>query len=235
MGDHGATDGLYTWQQVAKHNTADSAWVYIDDTVYDITSFIDRHPGGRDVILLTAGRDITDLFRTYHPFTEMPMKVIQQFKIGKLKGPSEFPSFQPDSGFYKECRDELARYFKDNNLDYKVERKTQEIDLYSDFNPSDLLSLCQSMRAGIWRYVLIMIGIFVPWLMAWTQRSTLPFLVRWVLMVMAGVFQGMLLIHTMHDCSHTAFGHVPQIWKYMGRICLDLTCGCSFDAWYVDH
>ena len=111
---------MFTWQQVAKHNTAESAWVYVDDTVYDVTSFIDRHPGGRDMILLMAGRDITDLFRTYHPFTETPMKVIQQFKIGKLKGRSEFPIFQPDSGFYKECRLEIGRYFKDNNLDYKV-------------------------------------------------------------------------------------------------------------------
>ena len=112
---------MFTWQQVAKHNTAESAWVYVDDTVYDVTSFIDRHPGGRDMILLMAGRDITDLFRTYHPFTDSPMKVIQQFKIGKLKGRSELPIFQPDSGFYKECRLQIGRYFKDNNLDYKIQ------------------------------------------------------------------------------------------------------------------
>lgn len=211
MAQNDGTDRQYTWQEVAKHNDARSAWVYIDDVVYDVTSFVDRHPGGRDMILLMAGRDITDLFTTYHPFTETPRKVIQQYRIGTLKGRSEFPSFQPDTGFYAECRHEIGRYFKENNLDYK------------------------SMRAGIWRYGLIMVAITCSWLMAWTQRASLPFVARLALMVLAGVFQGMLLIHTMHDCSHTAFGHVPQIWKYLGRICLDLTCGCSFDAWLHQH
>ena len=28
---------MYTWQEVAKHNTRESAWIYIHDTVYDIT------------------------------------------------------------------------------------------------------------------------------------------------------------------------------------------------------
>eukprot|EP00483_Globobulimina_turgida_P001858 UN01860 len=45
----------------------------------------------------------------------------------------------------------------------------------------------------------------------------------------------MLLIHTMHDVSHTAFGHTPMLWKYTGRMCLDLICGCSFDAWLHQH
>ena len=52
-------------------------------------------------------------------------------------------------------------------------------------------------------------------------------------MIIAGSFQGMLLIHTMHDCSH-AFGRTA-VWKYLGRMCLDLTCGCSFDAWLHQH
>ena len=34
--------------------------------VYDVSEFIDRHPGGADQILLGAGRDITQLFESYH-------------------------------------------------------------------------------------------------------------------------------------------------------------------------
>ena len=67
-----------------------------------------------------AGRDLTDLFPTYHPFTEKPKEILKKFKIGKLKGPSEFGTFKKDSGFYKECQQEVGKYFKDNNLDYKV-------------------------------------------------------------------------------------------------------------------
>lgn len=54
--------GKFTWQEVAKHNTAQSAWVIVDDGVYDLTGFVDKHPGGREMMLLAAGRDCTDLF-----------------------------------------------------------------------------------------------------------------------------------------------------------------------------
>ena len=30
----------YTWQDVAKHNKEDSAWVIVDDGVYDITGAV---------------------------------------------------------------------------------------------------------------------------------------------------------------------------------------------------
>ena len=34
--------------------------------VYDVSGFIERHPGGVDQLMLGAGRDITSLFESYH-------------------------------------------------------------------------------------------------------------------------------------------------------------------------
>ena len=31
---------------MAEHNTRDDCWIILDDRVYDITRFIDAHPGG---------------------------------------------------------------------------------------------------------------------------------------------------------------------------------------------
>lgn len=36
---------------------------------YDLSSFIHRHPGGMEAILLGRGRDCTAMFESYHPFT----------------------------------------------------------------------------------------------------------------------------------------------------------------------
>jgi delta8-fatty-acid desaturase len=36
----------YTASDVARHSTKEDAWVIIDDSVYDITHWIPRHPGG---------------------------------------------------------------------------------------------------------------------------------------------------------------------------------------------
>lgn len=49
---------------VAAHASATDCWTIIDGTVYDITPYIDRHPGGRREILKACGVDATVLFTT---------------------------------------------------------------------------------------------------------------------------------------------------------------------------
>lgn len=51
----------FTVEEVASHNTFESAWVIIDNKVYDVTQFIAKHPGGsesfsKDIL----GTDITN-------------------------------------------------------------------------------------------------------------------------------------------------------------------------------
>lgn len=40
----------------------------IDGKVYDIKPFLDRHPGGNDLLRLAAGRDATVMFHSYHRY-----------------------------------------------------------------------------------------------------------------------------------------------------------------------
>lgn len=51
----------YTAAQVAEKNTAQECWTIINGKVYDLTSYIPRHPGGDD-ILRACGTDGTTLF-----------------------------------------------------------------------------------------------------------------------------------------------------------------------------
>lgn len=76
--------GKYTWQQVAAHNTAESCWVTVDGKVYDITGFLDKHPGGKEMLLLAAGRECTDLFNSYHWMRpDRPRKFLAAYEIGE--------------------------------------------------------------------------------------------------------------------------------------------------------
>lgn len=43
-------------EEVAKHNSRDSCWVIVSSNVYDVTDFLDNHPGGANVILRYAGQ-----------------------------------------------------------------------------------------------------------------------------------------------------------------------------------
>lgn len=51
----------YTLEEVALKNSEQECWTIINESVYDITSYIPRHPGGNE-ILLACGNDGTSLF-----------------------------------------------------------------------------------------------------------------------------------------------------------------------------
>jgi L-lactate dehydrogenase (cytochrome) len=50
--------------EVEKHNSRKSCWVIISGEVYDVTDFIDEHPGGAGVVLRYAGKvmKVNDIF-----------------------------------------------------------------------------------------------------------------------------------------------------------------------------
>ena len=52
--------------EVAKHTSEDSLWCIIDHKVYDLTDFLDAHPGGNVVLSQVAGQDATVDFYNLH-------------------------------------------------------------------------------------------------------------------------------------------------------------------------
>ncbi|MFA6536721.1 MAG: cytochrome b5-like heme/steroid binding domain-containing protein [Candidatus Paceibacterota bacterium] len=77
--------GGYTLAEVARHNSGASCWVAIAGGVYDVTSFIERHPGGSDAILSLCGVDGSSAFDNQHGGQSKPAEELVSFKIGVLK------------------------------------------------------------------------------------------------------------------------------------------------------
>jgi cytochrome b involved in lipid metabolism len=75
----------YTMEEVSKHNSKESCWSVIRGEVYDLTSWVNKHPGGPDKILRICGKDGTDLFIKQHGGAERPENILENFKIGVLK------------------------------------------------------------------------------------------------------------------------------------------------------
>jgi L-lactate dehydrogenase (cytochrome) len=53
--------------EVAKHNTAEDCWVVLNGQAYDMTDFMEDHPGGAGIIMKYAGRDASRAFNPIHP------------------------------------------------------------------------------------------------------------------------------------------------------------------------
>ena len=74
----------FTAAEVADHNAAGDAWLIIDGKVFDVTQYVDKHPGG-DKILRNVGGDVSKEFRgPQHP-THV-FETVDRFCIGELSG-----------------------------------------------------------------------------------------------------------------------------------------------------
>lgn len=72
----------YTWDQVREHSSFDDCWLVIEGRVYDVTRFIDEHPGG-DVIVDGAGTDATELFEDIG-HSEIARDMLEEYMIGMV-------------------------------------------------------------------------------------------------------------------------------------------------------
>jgi cytochrome b involved in lipid metabolism len=61
-----SSDKTYSLASVASHSTPSDCWVIVRDKVYDVTAWVPQHPGGA-LIYVSAGKDCTQLFDSYHP------------------------------------------------------------------------------------------------------------------------------------------------------------------------
>lgn len=70
--------------EIAKHNTEKDCWVVVNGQVLDCTPFLDKHPGGKQAILLFAGKDASAEFNMLHK-PDVVEKYAPEIVIGTLK------------------------------------------------------------------------------------------------------------------------------------------------------
>ncbi|CAD8203759.1 unnamed protein product [Paramecium pentaurelia] len=73
----------FTIDEVAKHNTIYSAWIVINSKVYDVTKYLNKHPGGQEELMKGVGTDGTALFMQNHPWVNAHY-LLEQFQVGFL-------------------------------------------------------------------------------------------------------------------------------------------------------
>ncbi|CAI5463545.1 unnamed protein product [Closterium sp. Yama58-4] len=77
------TPKVFTLEEVSKHNTEKDCWLIVSGKVYDVTKFMDDHPGGSDVMVSSTGKDATDDFEDIgHSKTARDM--LAQYYVGEI-------------------------------------------------------------------------------------------------------------------------------------------------------
>lgn len=74
--------------ELEKHNTKKSCYVSIGSRVFDVTDFIDSHPGGGELVLEYGGKDVAEILKddSSHFHSDAAYEVLEDSFIGFVVG-----------------------------------------------------------------------------------------------------------------------------------------------------
>jgi len=82
------TQRVFSLEEVIKHNKENDAWCTYENNVYNITDFINKHPGG-SIIKNAIGKDLSAIWTKFgvawHIDNSTVLSTLETYKIGKLK------------------------------------------------------------------------------------------------------------------------------------------------------
>lgn len=102
-----------TWEAALPDSLDRSLW-YIYGQPYDLSPFVDKHPGGRLAILSGRGRDCTALFESYHPWNDKHRKTLKAYG----------PAAPPPDPFYEEIKARVREAFPGGGRATKMRWRT---------------------------------------------------------------------------------------------------------------
>ena len=183
----------------------------IHGDLYDLSEFVERHPGGSDQILIGKGRDCTELFESVHALSDIPVaKMLSKYKV--KCPPSEFActdTFAWNSdGFFKVCSTRVKTY-----LQNRYHSKTQG----------------QHKATLLWwiKAVLFILGWFYFGFRGLKDQDI-------VLTFISGILSMCVGFNVMHDASHFAVSRNPKINHWLSVFWNGL-CGWNQFIWYIHH
>lgn len=81
---YSCTTTTYSFHEVSKHNTEESAWLLVGDDIFDVTEYLARHPGGKESILRKSG-GIADCSEDFFFHSKRGRSLWKSCYIGKIR------------------------------------------------------------------------------------------------------------------------------------------------------
>ena len=205
------TKSRLTAEELCQLNTAKNAAIAYDGKVYDVTGFLDKHPGGSEQLLLAAGRDVTYLFNSYHS-KETRKLVAQKCKyLGDLEETADSqPKYLEPDDFYTTLEKRVRAYFKRTKQDPKFNLET----------------------FSVW-FVTFFLTLFLWYMTIFSVYNGYSLIVSSFLALASGFGAAIATFHA-HDITHFACTHKPWVWEVMLYVYAILQ-GMSSHVWFHQH
>ncbi|CAM6089727.1 unnamed protein product [Calypogeia fissa] len=85
-------------RELSSHKSRDDAWIVVDGEVYDVTHFLDNHPGGSEILMEhISDEDVYPLMRGLdkdsegHSHSDAAFNMLKQFHVGRLSSKASTP------------------------------------------------------------------------------------------------------------------------------------------------
>lgn len=141
---------IYTIEDVAKHNSPHSCWVTRAGKVYDMTSFLEDHPGGDDLILKYAGKDVEDIMKDVieHEHSDAAYDILEDHVIGKI-GAKDM-TVNNSIHFYVFILTRVLTFFFLPDWEAADDFHPEDTDTTKDFEENKFLDLRKPLLRQVW-------------------------------------------------------------------------------------
>ena len=140
----------FTAAEVEKHNNARSCYITIGRNVYDVTEFVEDHPGGGDLILDYAGKDVEEIMKDEisHEHTEAAYEILADYHIGLIT--TDSPAFGKAKASGVDINDTLSSPVYQTTGMSREEDLSVETDYTQDFKTHKFLDLNKPLLTQLW-------------------------------------------------------------------------------------
>lgn len=142
--------------EIVKHNTGKSCYVTIGANVYDITEFVEDHPGGGELILDYGGKDVTDILKdeSSHTHSDSAYEILEDNLVGFV-ATGDMKSTKIESGDSEPLQDGILEDDEPEPLYASTgmsseDDLTKETDVQKDYKKFKFLDLNRPLLMQVW-------------------------------------------------------------------------------------
>ncbi|KDN37932.1 putative SCS7-required for hydroxylation of ceramide [Tilletiaria anomala UBC 951] len=138
---------VFNADQVSKHDRLEDVWVVHKGKVYDVTDFVLDHPGGDDLVMRYAGKDMGDIMDDIveHVHSDSAYELLEEHLIGKIATTDEEKAMAASA-----AEGGAAFSGKPQEIVITEDFKPTDTDLSSDFKKTQFLDLSRPLIMQVW-------------------------------------------------------------------------------------